>query len=301
MIEKIDLLIVSPNENQANTAIIEKAFDAGIPVIILDRRTTSNKYTAFVGAENYLVGQNAGDFANILLKGVGNVLEIGASPNTSPSIDRHSGLVNALKKYPKLNFLETIWTEGNFTDSLKTYLNQHAAVNLIFAHNDRLALIIHQVCKELGLLKKIRIIGVDGLAGENEGLDMVKKGMIDATILYPTGGEETIQTAMKILKKQAFNKENQLFSTVISHDNVNIMLSQFQKIKVQQGDIERQALKITDLNNTYSSQRNRLYFISALLTAVVILGAVLYFLLQEKQRSNRILEEQNVAILEQKK
>jgi signal transduction histidine kinase/DNA-binding response OmpR family regulator len=297
--EKVDLLIVSPNENKAHTDVIEKAYNAGIPVIILDRRTTSNKYTAFVGAENYLVGQNAGEYANILLKGKGNVLDITEGANTSPTIDRNAGFVDALKKYPNIHFSESLLMSGLDSISIEKYFVEHPSLDLVFAHNDRIALSVYKVCKSLGLSKKIKIIGVDGLAGTNEGLDMVNKGMIDATILYPTGGEESIQTAVKILKKLPFNKENQLFTTVITPENVRIMLSQFQKVKVQQQDIERQALKITQLNDTYSSQRNRLYFISALLLIVIVLGGFLWFLLIEKQDSNKVLEEQNLAIIKQ--
>jgi signal transduction histidine kinase/DNA-binding response OmpR family regulator len=297
--EKVDLLIVSPNENKAHTDVIEKAYNAGIPVIILDRRTTSKKYTAFVGAENYLVGQNAGEYANILLKGKGNVLDITEGANTSPNIDRNAGFVDAIKKYPDIDFSESLLMSGLDSISIEKYFVEHPSLNLVFAHNDRIALSVYKVCKSLGLSKKIKIIGVDGLAGTNEGLDMVNKGMIDATILYPTGGEESIQTAVKILKKLPYNKENQLFTTVITPDNVRIMLSQFQKVKVQQQDIERQALKITQLNDTYSSQRNRLYFISALLLVVIVLGGFLWFLLTEKQKSNRVLEEQNLAIIKQ--
>lgn len=298
--KKVDVLIVSANDKDAHTPWIEKAFVLGIPVIILDRRISSDKYTAFVGAENEVVGRNAGIYANTLLGGKGTILEIAAAPNSSPTIGRHSGFVKALKKYPDLHFTEPFWVGVNFQDSLAKYLNRHSSIDLIFAHNDRFALEAQQVCKRLHLTDKIKIIGVDGLAGPNEGLDMVNKGMINATILYPTGGEEAIQTAVKILKKQPFRRENKLFTTVITPENVGIMLSQIKKIKEQQQDIKRQSSKINDLNNTYSSQRNRLYFISALLTAVVILGAVLYFLLREKQQSNRVLAKQNLEILEQK-
>lgn len=297
--EKVDLLIVSPNENKAHIEVIEKAYNAGIPVIILDRRTASNKYTAFVGAENYLVGQNAGEYANILLKGKGTVLDITEGSNSSSTIDRNAGFEDAIKKYHNIRFSESLLISDFDSIPMKKHFVEHPSLNLVFAHNDRIALSVYKVCKSLGLSKKIKIIGVDGLAGTNEGLDMVNKGMIDATILYPTGGEESIQTAVKILKKLPFNKENQLFTTVITPENVRIVLSQFQKVKVQQQDIERQALKIVELNTTYSSQRNRLYFISALLLIVIILGGFLWFLLTEKQKSNKVLEEQNLAIIKQ--
>ncbi len=298
--KKVDLLIVSPNETDALTPIVEKAFIAGIPVVLVDRRISSDKYTSFVGADNYLVGKNAGDYAVILLKGRGNVLEINVEPNSSPSVGRHSGFVDVVKKHPDIYLFESLWNGEDEIATLKDFFKTHNAINLIYVHNDRLALSVYKVCNDLGLSSKIKIIGVDGLAGENEGLDLVRSGRINATILYPTGGEEAIQTAVKILKKQAFEKDNNLFTTVIDSQNVDIMLSQFKKVKQQQTDIERQAQKIKDLNATYSSQRNRIYIMTALLVVVIMLGTILFYLLRENQFSNKILEKQNHAISEQK-
>ena len=297
--ERVDLLIVSPNESKLMTPIIEKAYHAGIPVLLIDRDIQSKEYTAFVGADNTLVGQNAGAYANLLLKGKGNVIAIGSGPNTSPTIDRNAGFIQAIKPYPAIRFLETLWVYTHFADSLTTYLKSHQ-VDLIFAHNDRFALSSYQVCKALGLDKKIKIIGVDGLAGKEEGLDMVQKGMINATVLYPTGGEEAIQLAAKILKKQPFQKENKLFTTVIEPKNVSIMLSQIQKLQEQQRDIERQIFKMQELNAIFSSQRNVLYFTTTLLVIVILLGGFLYYLLREKQQSNAQLAFQNQEILKQK-
>ena len=120
--KKVDLIIVSPNEADPLTPIVEKAYNAGIPVILIDRRINSEKYTAFIGADNFLVGQNAGDYANILLKGKGNVIEIGSGPNTSPSIGRHTGFVDALKKHPNIHVVETLWGDETNMDTLTSYL-----------------------------------------------------------------------------------------------------------------------------------------------------------------------------------
>lgn len=92
----IDLLIVSPNEAKPITPIVEKAYQNGIPVIILDRRTNSDQYTAYVGADNVEVGQVAGTYANTLLKGKGKVIEISELPGSSADIDRHKGFIEIL-------------------------------------------------------------------------------------------------------------------------------------------------------------------------------------------------------------
>ena len=299
--DKVDLLIVSPLESTLLVPVIEKAYEAGIPVLIIDRRIESDRYTAFIGAENLLVGQNAGMYADVLLKGKGNVLAIGQGPTSGPTIDRNAGFQQAIRQFPNITFQNTIWvTDGHFPDSLINYLKLHADIDLIFAHNDRFALMAYEVCAKLGLNGKVKIIGVDGLGGVNEGLDLVEKRKINATMLYPTGGEEAIQLAVKILTKKPFVKENRLFTTVIDPNNVAIMLAQAQKITVQQVAINRQTNKIEELTRTYSFLQHITYFISILLVILLILGGFILGLYRSKQRANQLLEEQNLAIIEQR-
>ena len=100
-----------------------------------------------------------------------------------------------------------MWTTVGFADTLANFIKTHPPIDLIFAHNDRLALEIYNICEALKLPKKIKIIGVDGLEGKDEGLDLVSKNTINATILYPTGGEEAIQTAVKILKNRHLTRK----------------------------------------------------------------------------------------------
>jgi signal transduction histidine kinase/DNA-binding response OmpR family regulator len=301
--QKVDLLIVSPLEVKPLTPIIEKAYNLGLPVVLVDRRTTSQKYTAFVGADNTLIGENAGDYANVLLNGKGTILIFGEGSSASPTIDRHQGFVEAIKKYPGLSVEAALiedWTPEEYTAALRRYLTDHRDIDLIFGENDRLAKTAYEICKELGLDKTVQIIGVDGLYGEGQGLDLVDQGALAATVLYPSGGEESIRIAVDILTNQPFEKENQLFTTIINNNNVRILKQQASKLIDQQANIKRQTAKIDELNKIYATQKNALYITIALLTLVLIFGGVLYYLLREKQRSNRTLEEQNEAILKQK-
>ncbi len=300
--QKIDLLIITPNEAKPLTAVIEEIYRSGIPVIFVDRKTDSNQYSAFIGADNYEIGKTAGQFIASKFKGRGNIVEIELELTSSPATERNRGFNDAIAAFPNLKKVETLETRNGEYDinrHLPRMLNKHPETNIIFAHTDYLAVTAYQTAKKLGKAKDLFFVGIDAIP-VTKGMQDVKKGVLNATLLYPTGGAEAIQTAVKILKKQAYAKENKLLTNVITADNVDIMLSQIQKIKEQQVEIERETIKINELNKTYSSQRNRLYFISALFTIVVVLGTFLYFLLQEKQQSNRILEEQNVAILEQK-
>lgn len=300
--EKIDLLIITPNEAKPLTNALEEIYKSGIPIIFVDRKTVSDHYTAFIGADNYEIGKTAGKFISSEFNGRGNIIEIKLEMTSSPATERNRGFKDAISNAPNLKIVEEIETKNGIEDIekyLPNILKKHPEASIIFAHTDFLAVTAYKEAQKIGKSKNLFFVGIDAIP-VSKGMKDVKNGILDATLLYPTGGVEAIQLAVKILKKQPFQKENRLLTNVITSDNVDIMLSQIQKIKEQQVEIEREILKISELNKTYSTQRNRLYFITALFTIVVVLGVILYFLLQEKQHSNRILEEQNLAILQQK-
>ncbi|MEZ0538395.1 substrate-binding domain-containing protein [Fibrella arboris] len=301
--QKVDLLIVSPNAARPITPIVEKAYQQGIPVIILDRRTDSDQYTAYVGADNVEVGRTAGLYANQLLRGTGHVVEIGESPGSSADIDRHRGFMEAIGAHPGIQLvtkLEGDWDKRSFAEKLTGLLQSTPTIQLIFAQNDRTALKAYKVCQQLGLEKQVKLIGVDGLPGQHEGIDLVDRGVLSATVLYPTGGKEAIRAAMAILQKQPFKRENKLPITLIDSANVRIMKLQNEKVIEQQVDIEKQQQRIDDLNQIYSSQKNALYFTLASLLVVMLLGGWALYLYRSKQTAYQTLERQNQEILDQK-
>lgn len=284
--QKVDLLIVSPNAAQPITPIVEKAYQQRIPVVVVDRRTASDQYTVYVGADNVEVGRTAGIYANNLLKSAGTIIEIGESPGSSADIDRHRGFVEAISTHPGLRLvgrLEGDWDKRSFAESLTNLIRGQPTIDLIFAQNDRTALKAYAVCQQLGLEKRVKIIGVDGLPGKNEGIDLVYRGILSATVLYPTGGKEAIRAAIAILKKQPFRRENRLPITLIDSSNVRIMKLQNDKVIEQQADIEKQSRRINELSRTYTSQRDKLYLTVASLLVMMLLGMYALYLYYTKQ------------------
>ncbi|MCB2407850.1 substrate-binding domain-containing protein [Hymenobacter lucidus] len=301
--EKIDLLIVSANEAEPITPIVEEAFNRGIPVIILDRRTTSKLYTAYVGGNNLEVGQAAGNYVGSLLRGRGQVLEVLGAPGASPAVDRHQGFVQALAAYPGVQLAAQLhgdWKRPSVIQHLPALLRRHPEVDLIFAHNDRMALGAYQVCKQLGLDHRIRVIGVDGLSGPHGGIQFVEDGILSATLLYPPGGEEAIRVAMKILRKEAYAKENTLSTMVIDSTNVLTMKLQTEKLAGQQQDIQRQQQLLQQQRDTYASQQTVLYVLAAALLGAAGLGLLVWRAFRANRRINRQLGEQNREILSQR-
>ncbi len=296
--QRIDLLIVSPNEVQPLSPVIEKVYDAGIPVVLIDRKTNSNKYTAFIGAENFEVGQNAGRFAVSFLKGKGKVMEITAPENASPFIGRHNGFMDVISQYSGIQFLKKAKAgdQQHFDSTIKEAGNP----DLIFAHNDLMANDAYQSCLRLGIDKKVKIIGVDGLPVKGMGLDMVTNKNIVATVLYPTGGKEAILTALNILGDKPFKKENQLFTTVIDSSNVRLMKMQAEKLISQQYDIEERQ-KILDRQIIISQNQATVIIVIAItLSLTLIFGGLSYYFLKENKKITHRLELQNREISLQK-
>ncbi|MDO7874494.1 substrate-binding domain-containing protein [Hymenobacter sp. ASUV-10] len=301
--EGIDLLIVSANEAEPVTPVVEEVFNRGIPVVILDRRTTSKLYTAYVGGNNVEVGEAAGHYIGSLLRGHGNVLEIQGLAGASPAVDRHRGLVKALASYPGVHQLTPVhgdWKRPSVVQNLPAVLRAHPEVNLIFAHNDRMALGAYQVCKQLGLDHRVRVVGVDGLPGPHGGIQFVQDGVLTATLLYPPGGEEAIRTAMKILQHQLYAKENVLGTMVIDSTNALTMKMQTEQLANQQQDIRRQQRLLQQQRDTYASQQTVLYGLAVALLIAAGLGLLAWRALRVNRRITRVLEGQNEEIRSQR-
>ena len=301
--QKIDLLIVSPNVAAPITPVVEKAYQKGIKVIIIDRRTSSENYTAYVGASNYEVGETAATYANSILKGKGNVLEISDIPGSSADIDRHKGFTDIIKTCNNIKFISRIYEAGDEHPSRVNtikFLQSNPEIQLIFAQNDRLAFSAYNACKSLGLDKQIKIIGVDGLAGYNGGIDLVDKKIINATILYPTGGGEAIQTAVNILTDKQYQKQNRLATTIIDSANVRIMKLQNDKMLAQQNDIDRRQKRIEQQQVITKNQAIIIYTISISLAFALILGFILLYYLRENRKINARLTQQNKEISDQR-
>jgi signal transduction histidine kinase/AraC-like DNA-binding protein len=299
---KIDLLIVSPNEAAPITPVVEEAYRKGIRVIIVDRRTSSEDYTAYVGASNYDVGTTAASLANSILEGKGSVLEVSDIPGSSADIDRHNGFISGLKQYPGLKYVSKVYEEGDEHPSNKNstgFLQAHPEIQLVFAQNDRLAFAVYNACKKLGVEHSMKIIGVDGLPGENGGIDLVEKGMIKATILYPTGGKEAIATAATLLNNEPYKKENQLTITVIDPSNVRVMRLQDEKLSALQNDIERGQKKIAEQEIIANNQTNIIYAISVSLALALIFGFILFYYLLENKKITARLALKNQEIVKQ--
>ncbi len=299
--DKVDVIIVSPYESDSIIPIIEKASTKGIPVIIVDRKVNTSNYTAYLGADNVEVGRIAGKQIVSLSKGNANVVEIKGAYYTSPGLERSSGFRQIVNEYRgikviTLNAQNDELPKKEFVKILDTYSD----VNYVYAYNDIIAYQAWLVAKEKKLEKKIKFIGVDGINGPNGGIQLVKDKILDATVLYPTGGSEAIKLALKIANKEIVPKNNKLNTILIDSLNADIMSNQFDKITIQQSDIEQQQSVIKSQEEKYSSQSNLLKLLFFLF--ILALGLAFFSIYSRiaVSRKKKELEEINKKIVSQR-
>jgi signal transduction histidine kinase/DNA-binding response OmpR family regulator len=300
---KVDLLIVSPNETDPITPVVEKAFQSGIPVIMVDRKINSSMYNAYIGANNYEIGKLAGNYIVDLLNGIGSIVEIWGLRGSSPAVERHKGLWEVLAQYPNIKLAGEIdgkWEQDSSKIQTRKKIKSFAPFDLVFAHNDVMAYGAYTVCLEILPKNNIKFVGIDALPGPIAGTQFVYDNILTASFLYPTGGEESIRIANQILKGLPYEKENTLLSTVIDSKNVRVMRLQYDKLLSQQNDIVRQQNMINEQIDTYYSQRILIFILLVTLIIMIVAGAVAAYNWREKNEINKRLEVKRNEILEQR-
>lgn len=301
--ENVDLLIVSPNEAAPLTPVIEKAMDEAIPVILVDRKIASNKYTAFVGADNFQIGKEVGIYASQLLNGKGNVVEIRGLKGSTPDLERHNGFVSSLSHFPEIKIVyesDGAWLRSEANKRMSEALSKVQSIDLVFAHNDEMAIGVYEALNSSNDIKKPIILGIDALPGADGGIERVLNGSIDATFIYPTGGEKAIQTALQILNKKPFSRENVLYTAVVDKTNARVLKLQTDQIIQHQNRISK-LNEILNINlSQYATQRMLLLSSLFVLSVILLLLILLFRSYRHKNRVNSQLEKTNDEINRQK-
>ncbi len=296
--EAIDILIISPNEAQPLTPIVEEAFNKGIPVIVVDRKIASTLYTNYIGADNYQIGKMAGEYVASLLNKKGNIIEVTGLPASSPAIERERGFADGIGPYPDLKIIKKVngeWTKPKASLTVKQLNNDLQRADLIFAHNDVMALGSHEAAKNGGN-EHAKIIGVDALSGSGAGMEFVSEKILTASLLYPTGGTECIRNAVKILNHESLPKQTILQTLVVDSTNVRMMKLQNEKIITQQHDIENQSEMISEQKRIYNNQRTFLYILICSLGLAIFFAGLLFYSRLLNKKINKKLALQNEEI-----
>lgn len=296
-----DIIIVSPNEAAALTPVIKGIYESGIPVIIFDRNIIGDSYTARIGVDDEGLGKSAAYYALHLLREGANAIEVYGLPGSSPAEGRHKGFSDEFISGGGELIATVIgnWHKEDAMPAIDSLLRIHPEVNLIYAHNDRMAIGSSEVAHRLGR-DGIKIIGID--AAPNIGIQAVADGVIDATFLYPTEGYRLIRTALSILKNEPFERETILpVSSAVDHTNADILLLQNETMKEETDKMRFLKFRI----DAYWVQHSRQTILFYASVAILVLMAGIVFLILrvywQHKRHQRVLLEQNKVLEEQKK
>lgn len=304
--EGVDLLIVSPNQLSAISKSVERAYDKGIPVILYDRKTNSDKYTAFIGCDNYTIGKSMGTFIAQQLQGMGRIVEISGLEGSSPALERHRGFMDAIKPYPGLQVVASEggnWKEEGGIQAMKRILKQTQDFDYVFAHNDRLAWGAYVAARQMRVKRNYKYTGVDGMATEGGGLELVRDGIFEASYLYPTKGDEVIALAMKILKHQPYERDNYLSTSIITQANAALTLMEARDAERQMRNLKTLHKQVDQYLSDYNSQKVMLIglglflFVCLAAAALIFRGYMIKVRLNEKlAKTNGELKRLNVEL-----
>jgi ribose transport system substrate-binding protein len=207
----VDLLIISPNEAGPLTDPVAKAFDRGIPVIVLDRKVNGDKYTMWIGADNEKIGERAGEYVANWAKEKKlkqcRVLEIRGLEGSTPAKERGDGFRKGIAGNPAVKIVASQnadWLREKAIPVSQAMFQTQADAEVVYAHNDPMAEAAIISATEKGRKPDdLLVVGIDGLPTPDGGIKSVSEGRIDVTYVYPTGGAEAIEWALKILKEKA--------------------------------------------------------------------------------------------------
>ena len=270
--EGVDLLIVAPGQVTISPAI-DRAYEKGIPVIIFDRRTRSDKYTAYIGADNKEIGSSMAEYLAGALTSGGRILELSGLYSSSPAIERQQGFDSVVATRPGLEIVAQAhadWTEEGAFRVMDSLLSKsHPQFDCLFAHNDRMAMGARRAAAKHGLdINSIQFCGIDAMPQNGGGMRLVTDGTLFASYIYPTRGDEVIQLAMNILTKKDYKRENQLSSALVTRDNARVLLMQNDETVRQQDHLTTLRSRIDQAASEFNTQR---IYLLVLLVFVVLL------------------------------
>ena len=237
--QKPDLLIVAPNERAALTAVMGQAMEAKIPVICLERDILQPNYTSYIHSDNVAIGRLAGKFIVDHLrkkygKAQGRVVAMRGLMGVEGEINRDKGAKEVLDQYPDIKIVAdpvADWIQAKAKDRMTEVLRSQPAIDVVYGHNDPMAIGAYLAAKELNREKEMIFVGVDGLGGEAGGIKKVMDGILAATFVYPLCVDKAVEIGNRILHDPNFKPERDyvLESVMVTPANAAEM---YQKLTV---------------------------------------------------------------------
>lgn len=230
---KPNLLIVAPNERAPLTEVMGRAMQANIPVICLERDIVQPNYTTWIRADNREIGRMAGEFIVDYLKKKygeprGDVVEIAGLKGVEGEINREGGAHDVWAKHPDIKVVaEPVanWLQSLAKDRMTEVLSAVPHIDVVYGHNDPMAMGAYLAAREKGREKEMIFVGVDGLPGDAGGIRKVEEGLLAATFIYPLCVDKAVEIGTKMLRDPNFKPEKvyMMPSKLVTAENAAIL------------------------------------------------------------------------------
>lgn len=288
-----DIIIVAPNEATELTPVIDRVYAAGMPVIIFDRDILSDSYTARIGVDNVALGRAAARYALNITPAAPSAVEIYGLPGSTPAEDRHRGFADEFTARGGTLAASAPgnWNPRDGRRAADSILAAHPGVDLVYAHNDRMAIAAAEVADSLGIRNSLKIIGID--AAPAIGIQAVADSVIDATFLYPTDGHRLVRTALAILRGEPFEREQSLpLASAVDASNADILLLQNETLA---DETQKMAVLKSNIDAYWARHSAQTTLFYACIVIIVLLVGLVFLVLRaywQRRRHHALLEEQ---------
>ena len=235
--QKPDLLIVAPNERAALTAVMGQAMKAGVPVICLERDILQPNYATYIHSDNLAIGRLAGKFIVDHLtkkygKPRGNIVAMRGLLGVEGEINRDRGAKEIFDQYPEIRMVADAvadWIQAKAKDRMTEILRAQPKIDVVYGHNDPMAIGAYLAAKELGREKEMIFVGVDGLGGPAGGIKKVMDGILAATFVYPLCVDKAVEIGNRMMREPGFrpDKDYVLDSVMVTPENAAAMYEKF--------------------------------------------------------------------------
>ena len=303
--ERVDLLIVSPNEAKQVQPAVTRAYRAGIPVIVADRRVPGDEWTAFIGGDNYKVGQLMAQWVIGKASDKGSkakgkpfvVLEVAGLPGSTPATLRHRGMMEGIEEAKgegleakvEVQSVMGSWYKENAYEVVSEYLETHPLPDVIVAHNDLMAIgaaeaVTRNPSPVTHSPLSIPIMGVDGI---HPGLQAIVDGKIECSATYSSRGDMIIDAAARILHKESYVHDTVLETTLMDITAAYPMLKQDE-------DITRDLETLHLFQTQTESKWRQLRYDKTLLITWLIVSIALFLLAAGYIIANQVKLQQKI-------
>lgn len=216
----LDVLITSPRDSISMTPVIQQAYKSGTPVVLLSRTILSDDYTSFIHPDNSAIARKAAKYIVDQLNGKGTIIMLTGVPGASTTQNRSNAFKELIERHPNIRLETRVanYLRADAIREMEQVIAENKSIDAIYAQSDSMAIGAIMALKLNGIdPKPISIVGIDYIS---EARELIRKGELDATYLYPTAGKEGAEVVLDILAGKKVKKEIVIDSIEITIENV---------------------------------------------------------------------------------